>query len=225
MKGIPSEPKREENKAMFYKYRKELTDEYLMREYEFVKNILDAVKLPFALNHADFHPRNMIIDDETGKLTFIDYEGSSISYEVGDLTRFFGNRETYGIYKLCKPDEPDITDEIRLMYLREYITSRHEKEGKAGAEVTDEEIEILDTAIRILEISNMVGYMVISLAAVDLSLNGLPFMDTLGHWKSKYETMKTDLPGQARLIRASTRKTYMNTSREGSWPSITLWKR
>ena len=195
MKGIPSDPKSERNKAMFHKYRKELTDEYLMREYEFVKNIHDAVNLPIALNHADLHPRNMIINDDTGKLTFIDYEGSSIYYEVGDLVRFFDNREMYDKYKLCQSDEPYITDEIRSMYLREYIKARHEKEGRTCAEVTDEELEVLDTQMRILQITNMLGFMVVSLAVVDISFKDLHFMDSLGDWKANYELKKNELPG------------------------------
>ena len=194
VKKIPANPKSERYKAMFEKYRKELTDEYLMREYEFVKNIHDAVKLPLALNHADLHPRNMIINDETGKLTFIDYEGSSIYYEASDLVRFFDSREMYDIYKLCEPGEPDITDEIRAMYLREYINARHEMEGKTGMQVTNEEIEILDTQIRIKQMSTILGYLVISLVFVDIAFKDLHFMDSLGYWKARYETMKNDLP-------------------------------
>ena len=194
MKGIPNEPKSEKKKAKFYEYRKDLTDAYLMREYEFVKNIHDIVKLPFALNHADLHPRNMIINDETGKLTFIDYEGSTNYYEVGDLVGLFDNRDMYETYKLCPSDEPDITEEIRSMYLREYIKARHEKEGRPCAEVTDGEIEILETQMRILQITNMVGLMVVSLAVVDMSFKDLDLMDKLGDVKAKYETMKNDLP-------------------------------
>ena len=191
---IPTDPKSERNKNMFHIYRKTLTDEYLMREYEFVNNTLDDVKLPLALNHGDFHPRNMIINDETGKVTFIDYEVSTVNHEVNDLSRFFGNKEMYDKYNLCKPDEPDITDDIRSLYLREYLNAKHEKEGRMDDVVTDKEMEILDTQLRIMEISSTFSFLILSLLLVDIPFKDLNFLDTLGDFIAKYETAKNDLP-------------------------------
>ena len=191
---IPTDPKSERNKDMFHEYRKTLTDEYLMREYEFVKSIFDEVKLPLALNHGDFHPRNMIINDETGKLTFIDYEISTVNYEVSDLSRFFGNKEMYDKYNLCKPDEPDITDDIRSLYLREYLNAKHEKEGRMDDVVTDKEMEILDTQLRIMQIFSTFSLLILSLLVVDISFKDLHFLDSLGDSIAKYETTKNDLP-------------------------------
>ena len=194
IKDIPSSPKSERNKEKFEKYRKELTDEYLMREYEFLKSIHDDVALPIALNHSDFHPRNMIINDETGKLTFVDYEITSFNYEVHDLVRFFDNKEFYDQYGLSKPDDPEITEEIRAMYLGEYLTAKHEEEGRMGTGVTNEEVEILETQIRIVKVFNLLNLLVILLATADMSFKGIHFLDALDEFKAKYEAMKNDLP-------------------------------
>ena len=194
IKGIPSSTKNERFKEKFENFRKELTDEYLMREYEFVKNIHDDVKLPIALSHADFHPRNMIINDETGKLTFIDYEMTSYTYEAADLVRFFDNKEFYDKHGLCQPDEPDITDEVRLMYLREYFNAKHEEEGRVDAVVSPDEMEKLDTEMRIVKISNLMTFMVVALLYADISLKDIHLLDSLGRFKEQYEIMKNDLP-------------------------------
>ena len=165
-----------------------------MNEYEFVKNIHDAVKLPLALNHTDLHPRNMIINDETGKLTFIDYEISAVNYEIRDLSRFFDYKEIYDKYNLCKPDEPSMTYDIRSMYLREYLNAKHEHQGRMDDVVTEKELEILDTQIRIVQISNMLSFLVISLLVVDISFKDLHFLDSLGDLITKYKITKNDLP-------------------------------
>ena len=91
LKSIPDGPKDEGRVAEFQKARKELTDEYLMGEYEFVKGIIDDANLPITLTHADFHPRHIIINDETGKITFIDYEGITIRLFVCLITKLTKN--------------------------------------------------------------------------------------------------------------------------------------
>ena len=195
IKMIPSQTKNERNKEMFEKYRKEITDEYLLQEYEFVKTIHDDVKLPLALSHEDFHPRNIILNEKTGKSTFIEYELASFTYEAADLVRFFDNKEFCDVYGLSKSAEPDITDDIiKSMYLKEYINAKNEKDGKEGTVVSDEEIEILDTEMRIVKAFNLLTFMVVSLLFADISLNGVHFINSLGELKANYEAMKKELP-------------------------------
>ena len=194
LKSIPDGPKDESRAAAFQKAREELTDEYLMGEYEFVKGIIDDVNLPITLTHADFHPRNIIINDETGKITFIDYEGAGFNYECSDLTRLFDVRLFYDELGMCGANEPDITDGIKTVYFREYLTARNKGMGKDGAVVIPEEIELLRTHTKIMSACNDMLFHVYALMFVDVKLKEFAFFDFVPKHRSSYLERRDDLP-------------------------------
>ena len=194
LKSIPDGPKDESRAVAFQKAREELTDEYLMREYEFVKGIIDDANLPITLTHADFHPRNIIINDETGKIPFIDYEGAGFNYECSDLTRLFDIKIFYDEHGMCGAEEPDITDDIKTVYFREYLTARNKGMGKDGAVVTPEEIEPLRAHTKIMSACNDMLFHVYALMFVDVKLKEFAIFDFLPKHRSLYLERRDDLP-------------------------------
>ena len=194
LKSIPTVPKDASRAAAFQKAREELTDEYLMGEYEFVKSIADDAKLPTTLAHGDFHPRNIIINDATGKVTFIDYEGAGLNYECADLTRLFDIKMHYDQHGLCAADEPDITDDIKTVYFREYLIARNRQIGKEGSVVTPEEIELLRAHTKIMSACNNMLFLVYALMFVDMKLKDLSVFDLLPKYRRLYSEQRGDLP-------------------------------
>ena len=194
LKSIPAVPKDASIAAAFQKARAELRDEYLMGEYEFVKGIADDANLSTTLVHGDFHPRNIIINDETGKITFIDYESAGFNHECFDLARLFDIKPDYYQHGLCAADEPDITDDIKTVYFREYLTARNKEMGKDGAIVTPEEIELLRAHTKIINICNNMLFQVYALMFVDMKLKDITVFDILPKYRSLYLEQRGDLP-------------------------------
>ena len=83
--SIPDAPKDGGRFTKFKQFRKELSNQILMEEFSFIKSIVDEVHLPVSFSHMDFHPANIIINDKTGDITFIDLEMSCVSYMYFDL--------------------------------------------------------------------------------------------------------------------------------------------
>ena len=186
IKQIPDGPKDKTKEALFQELRRDLTDEYLMAEFEFLKDLIKELKLPIALGHSDFHPRNIIINEETGNITFIDYEVSTFTVECTDLGRLF--------VAFCDPGEPDITEEIQKMYCREYLNARNSAQGRQDITVGDEEIELLLTQIRINSIAGLFSFFIFGLAFMDLQLKDLTFLEVIPDNIRKYKEGRVELP-------------------------------
>ena len=187
IKGIPVEPQDETKKEGFRNLRQKNTDEYLNKEHKYVKDILDAVKLPMGFSHGDFHPRNMIIDDDTGKLTFIDYEMSGFFYAGADIASLLRSRELYraaGV-KEHASDDKDVSPESRELYAREYVKLQREEAGIGNNGGSVDEVELKSVEWRILDVVMKFQAIIMGLAFVNMDI--LQNIDVLGFIHSAYE--------------------------------------
>ena len=167
IKAIPAEPNDESKKEGFKNFREKNTDEYLFQEYAYVSDVLEAIRIPMGFNHSDFQPLNMIINDDTGKVTFIDFEMSGFHY----IARLLRSREMYhvaGAKTNDESDEKEVSPEARDLYAREYVKVQKEYEGLANEEVSNEEVELQTMEWRILDIMLKFQYMIMGLAFINL---------------------------------------------------------
>ena len=124
IKAIPAEPNDESKKEGFKNFREKNTDEYLFQEYAYVSDVLEAIRIPMGFNHSDFQPLNMIINDDTGKVTFIDFEMSGFHNAGADIASLLRSREMYHVAGAKTNDESDdkeVSPEARDLYAREYV--------------------------------------------------------------------------------------------------------
>ena len=173
IKTIPAEPKDETMKEFFKNFRREISDDYLNREYEYVRDVLEMLKLPMSFSHGDFHPRNMIINDDTGKVTFIDYELSGFHYDGIDMVGMFACRGAFDAMgmKIDETDDKDVFLESRELYAQEYVKVRMGDDGTANEEIFLLEVEMRGLEWRILDIALVFQLLVMMLAFINLDFN------------------------------------------------------
>ena len=167
--AIPEAPKDKKKLAKFRDLRKELSNEYLLEEYEFVKAIIDEVKPPICFNHMDFHPRNIIINDKTGDITFIDFEMSGFAYTYYDLSAFFICKKFFDVLGFTTQDEPELTPEVRKLYLDFYLDAMLEAEETTGRR--EVEAELLDLGHNIVGMAATLQLMAMGFTMVDTEIN------------------------------------------------------
>ena len=170
MKKIPADTKDETKREGFKNLRKKNTDEYLNKEWKYVRDVLDAIKLPVGFNHSDFHPRNMIIDEDTGKLIFIDYEMSGFSYAGSDIASLLRSRALYRAagMKDHASDDKDVFPESCELYAREYVKLQKEEAGIKNDQGSDDEVELKGIQWRILDVALKFQFIVMALAFVNV---------------------------------------------------------
>ena len=190
---IPESPEEASKVARFQELRNELTDAYLWQECEFIMKVLDEAQLPLRLCHGDLHPRNMIINDKTNNVTFIDYEMSGFSYGSSDLTRLTTSKPFYDGMGFTVPGEPDITPDIRILFHQGYLEAKHEHQGTSRTPATAEEMELLHVEDQITEAVMCVQLLVVGLAFVDIELD-FDFLKMIPPAKEKYMLLKGKLP-------------------------------
>ena len=187
--SIPDAPKDFKRLPKFQQFRKDLNNQVLMEEFAYIKTIIDEVRLPVSFNHMDFHPRNIIINDETGDITFVDYEMSGFRYIYTDLALLFNIKEYYDLMGYSTADEPEFTPEVRELYLQSYLEAKHEAEGPS--EIPEVEAELLDIKHSILGIMQCLQMIPMLLAMVDMSVNEkFDFLDFIPLLKKDYFTRK-----------------------------------
>ena len=140
-----------ERMEKFWKFRNEFTNDVLMKEFSFVKCILDDVSLPLSVTHLDLHLHNMLLDDDTGNITFIDFESGDYNFEYMDLAAFFLMRPVFEKIGYADPEEPSFTEHHRTLYLQGYLRAKYEKIGKSVDIIPAEEFELMDLQHKILE--------------------------------------------------------------------------
>ena len=167
--AIPESPKDSQKLSKFNELRKELTNEYLLGEYEFVKVIIDEVKPPISFSHLDFHPRNIILNDKTGDITFIDFEMSCFAYKYTDLSLFVAYKKFFDAMGFTTPDEPELTPDSRELYLDGYLDAMLEAEGATASR--EVEAELLDIGDNIVGMAEMLKFMAMGLTMADVEIN------------------------------------------------------
>ena len=196
IKMIPAETKDETKKEAFKKCRLEVTDEYLNKEYEYVQDVLEVLKLPMSFSHGDFHPRNMVINDETGKVTFIDYEMSGFHYDGIDIVNLFGCRGMFDVIgvKIDECDDKNITPESRELYAREYVEAKKEGDETENDEIINDKVDLTLLGWRILEIVMKFQILVMGLAFVDTEFNKkLDLVKVVEYVRGEYEKKRGEL--------------------------------
>ena len=116
--NIPKELEDPDRNNRFQNFRQEFTDEVLLAECEFVKQLHEEIQMPVVFSHGDLHPHKMVIDDESNKITFIDLELTGFSYGCWDLTYLLSMKPFYDVVGWTDKSEPDISETTRLMYIK-----------------------------------------------------------------------------------------------------------
>ena len=192
---IPAEPKDETKKEIFKIARQKSTDDYLYREYKYIKDVLREVKLPISFCHGNFHPRNLIINDETGNVTFIDYEMSGFHYAGDDMASLLGTRELYRAAGVRTPesDDENISIESCILYAREYAKV-HKESVRGNRDVSDEDVELVTLEWRILDIVLNFQKFVMGLACVDMeSKKDVDVFRFVDYGRDDYERKREEL--------------------------------
>ena len=167
--SIPDTPKTAERIPKFKEFRKDLNNEVLLEEFAFVKSIVDEIHFPVSFTHMDFHPRNIIINEKTGDITFVDFEMSGFSYMYSDLASLFTAKKFFDVMDFNAPGEPEFTQDVRQLYLESYLEAKHEAEGPS--EIPEVATEILDIKHNILEIMQNFQFLPVGFALVDVEIN------------------------------------------------------
>lgn len=192
---IPECSKDSEKDVKFQEFRKELTTKFLNQEYDFVEEIIDSADLPISLSHGDFHMNNMVYNDTTGSIFFLDYEVTSMALEYRDMSRLFVQKpylDRMGIFNAS--EQPAFTEEHRQMWLRGYLDAKYESLGKKTDEALEGELELLDVAHRIVQIATFFESITSALAFVDFPID-IDLLKALPLSRQLYFSQKADLPG------------------------------
>ena len=175
-----------------WNFRNVITDEYLTTEHEFVTGVLGDLDIPMTLNHMDLHLKNMIINDETGKICFIDYEATGFTYEYHDMNILF-------IYMMISqatvfPDEESSpSDEIRQQFLDAYLRAKYESAtDQQNHVITEQEFKCFDVLHRIIEIVIYLQCLVIYMSFLDAPV-GMNIRKVTFFW-DQYFLKKDRLP-------------------------------
>ena len=172
--NIPKELEDPDRNKRFQNFRQKYTDEMLLGEYEFVKQLYEEIQMPVVFSHGDLHPHNMIIDDESNEITFIDLELTGFSYGCWDLCYLLSMKPLYDAWGWADKSEPDISEGTRLMYANGYLTAMFKSLGKETEQIPDLGIEFMDLQFKLEELSTQLFFAIASLAAA-----ALPTVDTL----------------------------------------------
>ena len=190
--SIPDIPKKPERISKFNKFRKNLSNQVLMAEFSYIKTIVDEVHFPVSFSHLDFHPRNVIINDKTGEITFVDFEMSCISYMYFDLATLFTSKEFFNTMGYSTADEPEFTPEVRQLYIQSYLGAKHQAEGPS--EIPEVETELLDIKHSMMEIIQIFQYIPAGFALVDMEFNDkFDLLDLIPMLTENYFSRKEEL--------------------------------
>ena len=192
--NIPDKLSDDSKDAKYQQLRGGLSNDFLNEELEFVQNIIDDIAFPLTFTHMDLHPRNMVINEETGKISFIDLESSCFTYECHDMNRLFMNWQIYKVVGFRGRDEPDLTDDTRRQFLYAYLRARYDHLNRHDHVISAEELELYDVQDRIIEIVMWLQFMILDLGNIDSAID-LDFCKCVNHWKEQYFLKKCELPG------------------------------
>ncbi|XP_064622704.1 ethanolamine kinase 1-like [Lineus longissimus] len=121
---------------LFYK---DLPDkEELLEELHFIKYVIDNMGLPRVLNHGDLNPTNFVYNENTGVMTFVDYEMCGFRIQIEDLTKFLLNTSI----ALTESDieKHNHSPEFVRAFIRAYLEELRRLDGNEEI-VNQEEVE------------------------------------------------------------------------------------
>ena len=192
---IPDEHPDDKLKQKFQAFRKDFPDEVLLEEFNYIQNVLDEMRIPDdALQHGDVHPRNLLINDETGDIVLIDYELTAHGARTQDLGRFIEMKpvlEEFGGW--VEKDEPDFTADVRQLWLQTYLETKIKAEGGSVESITEEQIELFDIEVKAFSI--IAEFEMIAFCGVPFNFEEGFFnpFGTLAGCTKRYYAQKADL--------------------------------
>ena len=194
--SIPASAHDPEQESTFQQYRQALSDSVLKTERNYMKGILGKLQLPVTVTHASFNTRNMLLDERTGDVTVVDWETAAFHYRARDLAYYVFNYKVYSdLMGITTSDDPDITPEIRDLWLRSYLEALYEHRGFDPSSIQDSDLELLGIEHQILQIFGSLEFMVIGLAYVNLKVNiPIDFLKRIPVAKERYYSMKPHVP-------------------------------
>ena len=170
--SIPVSARDQEQELVFQQYRQDLSDSVLKTERNYMKGILEKLRLPVGITHSNCNNRNMLLDERTGDVTVVDWETAAFHYRARDLAYYIFNHKVYtDLMQTTSADDPDITPNIRDLWLRSYLEAFCEKRGLDPSQIQDSDLELLSAEHQILQIFGSLEFMVMGLAYVNLKVN------------------------------------------------------
>ena len=184
--SIPDKAVNDAANVIFQEVRRELTDEVIKREQDFLRTFENGFQEKMVLCHGDLHPGNILINDDTGEITLLDYEYTVFNFGVYDIRKIWYLRFFFGFMGICDKNEPDFNDEVKRLYFQGYIEAKHKHMGDSEYRATDNEIDILSIQEHILETMYNGCYMMTLLTFVNHQFGGEGMMNAVLLFKENY---------------------------------------
>ena len=185
---IPTEVEDPDRNDRFQILRQKFTNEMLLKEYEFVKQVYEEVKMPLMFCHGDLHPQNMVINDESNDVMFLDFEMTGFNYGCWDISYLLSMRPFFGAIGWADKSEPDISEATRLLYIKGYLRAMFNRSGKEDDQISDVDIEFMDLQLKFMDLLVYYFIMVVGLSLVVLP--GTDFLQLVPVTHEKYMSLK-----------------------------------
>ena len=181
----------EDRNNSFQNFRQKFTNEMLLEEYEFIQQVYDEVQMPVVFAHGDLQPHNMVIDDESNEVMFVDFDSTGYSYGCWDLSHLLSMKSYYDVVGWTDESEPDTSEATRMMYIKCYLVAMFKSLGKDTEQISDVDIEFMELQFKLVELSVHFHFLLTYLA-----LATVPWADALRMippTSEKYTTLKSSI--------------------------------
>ena len=188
MPKVAEDPDRDRR---FQNFRQKFTDEMLLEEHEFVKQVHEDVQMPLLFSHGDLHPRNMILNEEKNEVMFVDFELTGFNYACYDLSYMLSARPFFDVLGWAHKSEPDISEAARLQYVKGYLTAMFESSAKEAEKISDLDIEFIGLQLKLGRLLVYHALTVVGLALVNLP--GADLLNLIPVTREKYTSLKNSI--------------------------------
>ena len=111
--------------------------ENLVEEIRWLKGILVDCRSPIVLCHNDIHSGNIIYNENTGKLSLVDYEYSGPNYLASDIANHFC--EFSGVEEVDYSRYP--SEQVQKMWIEVYLKEAVRLQGGDSAMMSSEKVQ------------------------------------------------------------------------------------
>ena len=175
----------------FQNFRQKFTDEMLLEEHEFVKQVHEEVQMPLLFSHGDLHPRNMILNEEKNEVMFVDFELTGFNYACYDFSYMLSARPFFDVLGWAHKSEPDISEAARLLYVKGYLTAMFESSGKEAEKISNLDIEFIGLQLKLGRLLVYHALTVAQLAMVNLP--GADLLSLIPVTRENYTSLKNSI--------------------------------
>jgi len=138
-----------------------MSAESMAAEINFMEDVMSQMQLATCFQHADFHYFNILYDERSNSVSFIDYEVANTGYACADMCSLFGQRCMQEYFGRYSGSEPPMTDEIRHQFIKSYLQRKSELANSNMKQTdecytdknlcyTDQQFQLMDYEQRIL---------------------------------------------------------------------------